>query len=389
MNYWKQLQREESRLFIILATGSLITMTGGVVTPILPEVITSLDFDPALAGNLVSIHALTIALFSPILGFFADKIGPLRVLVPSLLLYGVFGIMGGILSNFWLLLASRALIGATAGGIAAGSLGLLGKLYDQQQRTQIIAYATATLTVTGIIFPLLGGAVGSIHWRYAFGLYVIAFPLALLTILTFPEVKEKTENKPTEISSQLKQVLFTPAVWELLLLVALTAAIMYSVVIYAPIYLQETLGLGTFENGILLATRALAAALISALGLKSVVKKLSLTGAIALGFGLMALSLFTIPLLTEFPLLLLSAFGFGIGFGLVLPNLYSSLSHTSPSDVRSSILAIGIGTSFFGQFLSPVFLGPILSVSGLTGVFNTASVAALAGGIFLLRRMPH
>lgn len=389
MNYWKQLQREESRLFIILATGSLITMTGGVVTPILPEVITSLDFDPALAGNLVSIHALTIALFSPILGFFADKIGPLRVLVPSLLLYGVFGIMGGILSNFWLLLASRALIGATAGGIAAGSLGLLGKLYDQQQRTQIIAYATATLTVTGIIFPLLGGAVGSIHWRYAFGLYVIAFPLALLTILTFPEVKEKTENKPTEISSQLKQVLFTPAVWELLLLVALTAAIMYSVVIYAPIYLQETLGLGTFENGILLATRALAAALISALGLKSVVKKLSLTGAIALGFGLMALSLFTIPLLTDFPLLLLSAFGFGIGFGLVLPNLYSSLSHTSPSEVRSSILAIGIGTSFFGQFLSPVFLGPILSVSGLTGVFNTASVAALAGGMFLLRRIPH
>ncbi|MFP4134128.1 MAG: MFS transporter [Halothece sp.] len=389
MNYWKPLQREESRLFVILATGSLITMTGGVVSPILPEVITSLEFDPALAGNLVSIHALTIALFSPLLGFVADKIGPLRVLVPSLVLYGVFGVIGGVLSNFWLLLASRALIGATAGGIAAGSLGLLGKLYDQQQRTQIIAYATATLTVTGIIFPLLGGTVGSIHWRYAFGLYLIAFPLALLTILTFPEVKEKTKNKPPEISAQLKQVLFTPAVWELLLLVALTAAIMYAVVIYAPIYLQETLGLGTLENGVLLATRALAAALISALGLKSIVKKLSLTGAIALGFGLMALSLFTIPLLTYFPLLLLSAFGFGIGFGLVLPNLYSSLSHASPSDVRSSILAIGIGTSFLGQFLSPVFLGPILSVSGLTGVFNTASVAALAGGIFLLRRMPH
>lgn len=389
LNYWKRLQGEKSRLFIILAAGSLITMTGGVVTPILPELIASLDFDPALAGNLVSIHALTIALFSPILGFVADKMGPLRVLVPSLVLYGIFGIIGGVLSNFWLLLATRALIGATAGGIAAGSLGLLGKLYDQQQRTQIIAYATATLTVTGIIFPLLGGAVGSIHWRYAFGLYVIAFPLALMTILTFPEIKEKTEKNPTEISSQLKQVLFTPAVWELLLLVALTAAIMYSVVIYAPIYLQETLGLGTLENGILLATRALAAAMISALGLKSVVKKLSLTGAIALGFGFMALSLFTIPLLTDFPLLLLSAFGFGIGFGLVLPNLYSSLSHISPSEVRSSILAIAIGTSFFGQFLSPVFLGPILSWSGLTGVFNTASVAALAGGIFLLRRMPR
>lgn len=384
----KLVQSERMRLFIILAAGSLITMVGGVASPVLPEVITVLDFDRALAGNLVSIHALTIALFSPILGFVADKMGPLRVLVPSLVLYSIFGVAGAFLSDFWLLLASRALLGATAGGIAAGSLGVLGKLYDQERRAQIIAYATAALTIAGIIFPLLGGTVGSLHWRYAFALYSIAFPLAIMAVLAFPEIKNRRKPNTTNISSELKRILLTARVLELLMLVALTAAIMYSVVIYAPMYLKEELQLGTVANGVLLATRALTAGITSALGAKKLAKRYSIQGAIALGFGLMALTLFTIPLLDYYLLLLVSASIFGMGFGLVLPNLYSSLSNASPQEIRSSILAIGIGTSFFGQFLSPVLLGPMLNHGSFTGVFNTASVMALLAGGFLLRRMP-
>lgn len=387
----KWLQREPNRMFLILAIGSLITMTGGVVAPILPQVITSLSFDRALATHLVSIHALTLALFSPILGLVADQISPKRVLVPSLLLYGIFGTAGAFLSNFWLLLASRALLGATAGGIAAGSLGLLGKLYDQETRAQAIAYATAVLTVAGIIFPLLGGAVGSIHWRYAFLIYTIAFPLLLISVAVFPNGQSSSAvEDQVSVSGTLQKVLFTPAVIQLLLFVALTAAIMYSVVIYAPLYLEETLGLGTIENGILLAIRALGAALISAFASKQVVKRLSVHGAIAFGFGLMGLSLFGIPFLAKFALLLMSAMMFGVGFGLVLPNLYSSLSNLAPKTVRSSILAIAIGISFLGQFISPFLFSPILQVGGLTAVFNTAAILAVLGGIFLgIRGMNH
>jgi predicted MFS family arabinose efflux permease len=384
---WKWVQREPNRLFLILATGALITMTGGVVAPVLPQVITDLNFDRALATHLVSVHALTLALFSPLLGFFADSISPIRVLVPSLILYGIFGTVGAFLSNFWLLLASRALLGATAGGIAAGALGLLGKLYDQETRAQAIAYATAVLTISGIVFPLLGGGVGSIHWRYAFVTYSIAFPLALLCSRAFPESKQRKTSDPVKLPSELRTVLLSASIIELLLFVTLTAAIMYAVVIYAPLYLQQTLSLGTVENGILLAIRALGAALVSAFASKTIVKKLSINGAIALGFVLMGLSLFSIPLLEQFPWLLLSAMVFGVGFGLVLPNLYSSLSNLAPKTVRSSVLAIAIGTSFLGQFLSPILFTPILEQVGLTGVFNTAAGLAWLSGAFLgLRR---
>lgn len=386
---WKWVQREPQRRAIILATGTLITMAGGVVTPVFPKIISALEFERTLGTHLVSIHALTLALFSPVWGVAADKIGPVRVLVPSLLFYGIFGTAGALISQFWLLLATRSLLGAAAAGIAAGSLGLLGKLYDQETRAQAIAYATAILTVAGIIFPLLGGSIASIHWRYAFAPYAIAFPLALVSSWAFAEAKGYSSKQRRGLSSELRKVLLHPSVIELLLFVALTAAIMYSVVIYAPLYLQDSLGLGTVENGGLLATRALGAALISALGSKKIAKKWSSQGAIALGFGLMGISLFTIPWLQQFLLILLSALVFGMGFGLVLPNLYNSLSNFAPVKIRSSILAIGIGTSFLGQFLSPVLLSPVLQWGGLTGVFNTAATFALLGGIFLLIRMPR
>lgn len=380
------VQGESSRKFIILATGALITMTGGLVAPVLPQVINDLNFDRALATHLVSVHALTLALFSPLLGLVADWVSPKRVLIPSLVLYGIFGTMGAFLSNFWLLLTSRALLGATAGGIAAGSLGLLGKLYDQDTRAQILAYATAVLTVTGIIFPLLGGGVGSINWRYAFIIYAVAFPLAMMSQSAFPDVQSSSNHENVGLSTTLRKLLSSAAAIERLLLVTLTAAIMYSVVIYAPLYLEETLGLGTVENGVLLAIRALGAALISVFASKKIVKQLSINGTIAIGFGLMGLSLFSIPFLQQFLFLLTSALVFGIGFGLALPNLYSSLSNLAPKSLRSSILAIAIGTSFLGQFISPLLFSPILAAGGLTGVFNTSAVLALLGGFFLALR---
>ncbi len=156
------------QLSVLLSAGAMTTMAGGVVAPVLPEIIRQLQIEPTLAGNLVSAHCLTIALFSPLLGVVADRVGPLRVLVPSLVAYGLVGVAGASLDSFWPLLATRALLGAAAGGIAAASLGMLGNLYEGAERSQALGYATSTLTIAGIAFPLMGGLLGSFGWQYAF-----------------------------------------------------------------------------------------------------------------------------------------------------------------------------------------------------------------------------
>jgi len=377
----------DPKLLVLLAAGALITMTGAVIAPILPEMVQQLHIEPRLAGNLVSVHCLTIALFSPPLGILADRVGRLRVLVPSLLFYALFGTAGALMSSFWPLLVMRGLLGAASGGIAAASLGLMGSMYEGQERAQALGYAASILTITGILFPLLGGWVGATHWQFAFYLYGLGVPLALIAALILRQKPPKLRTtKTTEPNHQLSQVLGQPSALWLLLTLGLASIAMYSVVIYAPLYLKATIGAGAVLNGIVLASRAVGAAFVSAFGARWLSHILGFSRATAIGFGLMALTLGTIPLLHQFGWILLTAVFFGIGFGIVLPNLYSALANLAPSKLRSSVLAAGIGAGFLGQFLSPILLGPVLGYSGLAGVFYAAASVSVATGVMLLTR---
>ena len=370
---------------MLLVAGSLTSMVGGVVAPVLPEIVQQLDLNPGLAGNLVSMHCLTFAMFSPLLGILADRIGKLRVLIGSLFFYALFGMAGALMQSFWPLLIARGLIGATSGGIAAASLGLLGTMYEGEERSQVMGFATSTLTVASIIFPLLGGWVGSTHWQYVFYLYGLALLLIPPVVLLFG----RQSNKPSqslEIGDRQKlgEVLRSPQTLRLLLTLCLASATVYSVVIYAPMYLKATIGATSTVNGIVLASRAIGAAVISAFGARHLAKRFGLTGATGLGLGLMALTLMTIPWLRQLSQIIPAAVLFGVGFGTVMPTLYSALADLTPSDLRSSVLAVGTGVGYLGQFLCPILLGFVLSHSGLPEVFYSAASIALVTALLLL-----
>jgi len=379
----------DPRLLVLLVAGSLTTMAGGVVAPILPEMIQQLNLDPALAGNLVSLHCLTIALFSPPLGIVADRIGHLRVLIPSLILYALFGTAGAFMHSLMPLLVVRGLLGAASGGIAAASLGILGNMYKGEARSQALGYATSTLTIMGIAFPLLGGWVGSFHWQWAFGLYGVGLPLAILAARFLPEKSSpKTKVDAKDAGSKLRQVLGRPYTLRLLCTLSLVSIAMYAVVIYAPQYLKQTIDATSVVNGIVLASRAIGAAIISAFGAKRLAQRLGQPTTVAIGLGLMALTLSTIPILHQLGWILVTAVFFGVGFGLVLPTLYGTLANLAPPDLKSSVLAAGTGAGFLGQFISPILLGPVLASCGLEWVFYAAAIVALLAGLLLFVPKP-
>lgn len=379
----------DPRLLVLLVAGSLTTMAGGVVAPILPEMIQQLNLDPALAGNLVSLHCLTIALFSPPLGIVADRIGHLRVLIPSLILYALFGTAGAFMHSLMPLLVVRGLLGAASGGIAAASLGILGNMYKGEARSQALGYATSTLTIMGIAFPLLGGWVGSFHWQWAFGLYGVGLPLAILAARFLPEKSSpKTKVDAKDAGSKLRQVLGRPYTLRLLCTLSLVSIAMYAVVIYAPQYLKQTIDATSVVNGIVLASRAIGAAIISAFGAKRLAQRLGQPTTVAIGLGLMALTLSTIPILHQLGWILVTAVFFGVGFGLVLPTLYGTLANLAPPDLKSSVLAAGTGAGFLGQFISPILLGPVLVSCGLEWVFYAAAIVALLAGLLLFVHKP-
>ena len=381
----------DGKLLTLLATGSLLVMTGAVMAPILPQIIQQLELDPAVAGYLVSGHYLTVAIFSPLLGILADRTGQVRVLVISLLLYAVFGATGGLLHGFVPILITRVLVGAASGGIAAASLGLLVQRYESATaRSQAIAYVATVLTLANIVYPILAGFIGSWHWRWVFGLYGVGIPLALLVVWQLGQPSDPSLTQTKTAASQASQKLVTliskPRPLQIYLTQCLVAAIAHATIIYLPIYLKRTLATDTVVIGIVLACQGLGAAAIAAFGVRRLGQRFSLGGAVSLGLGIMALMLIAVPQIQHLSLLIAVVTLFGVGLGMAMPSLYNLIANLAPSGLQSSVLAVGVGSNFLGQFLSPSIFGAVLDRQGLSGVFYGAAILCLILGLCLMVR---
>ncbi|MBF2000384.1 MAG: MFS transporter [Synechococcales cyanobacterium M58_A2018_015] len=386
------------KLWVLLAAGSLAVMPGAVIIPVLGEIEQQFQLDKALAqaGWLASAHYSTVALFSPILGLVANRMGWVRVLVGSLLLFAVFGIAGAWTTSYEAMLVTRLLLGAATGGIAAASLGILAQLYRQEEeRSQAIALASSTISLANIAYPLLAGLVGATNWRWAFYLYGMSLPIALAAALT---LADRSNSERPASASLLKGVAANKIgtlardsrVLRFLVTLLLTSATAYATVTTMPIYLKEAINASTPTIGAILASQAIGSAAIAAFGLKYLTRRLGTVLCIGIGFGSMAVALVAIPNVLQASLLMLVAILFGIGLGIVMPSHYGALANVTPPALQSIVLALGTGVTFLGQFLSPglyTFLLqslPEAASAQTTTVFYVAAVLVLSMGFLLV-----
>jgi MFS transporter, ACDE family, multidrug resistance protein len=362
-----------------------MVMAGAVIAPILPEIIAGLKIERSLGTSLVSLHFLTVAIATPLFGILADRVGQQRLLLIALIAYAIVGMAGGLVQEIWPLYLLRALLGIASGGIAAAGLGLIGKLYQGDTRTQVIGYVSTTLTLANIVYPLLGGLLGIINWRWAFGLYGVGLPIAVWVRLS-GRSRPKVEPPPPSAAPPppFKQLITQWPTLRLLLSLILTTGTVYAMIAYLPLYLKTTIGAGTPIIGGMLAIQAVGAAIMSAIGIRHLGRRFGNLGCVGLALGLMAGMLLLIPNLTQLWAIALVSIGFGMGVGLVMPNLYDALAKVAPAELQSSILAAGTGSGFLGQFLSPIVLGVVLAQANLASVFYVAAAIDLGLGTLIL-----
>ncbi len=390
--------QDRSKLWVLLAAGSLSVMPGAVIIPVLGEIEQQfqLNKDLAQAGWLASAHYSMVALFSPLLGVLASRIGWVRVLVGSLLLFALFGIAGAWTSSFMPMLATRLLLGSATGGIAAASLGILAQMYQREEdRSQAIALASSTISLANIAYPLMAGLIGANHWQYAFYLYGISIPIAVAAVMKLSDrTRSGNANSAASIAAvepkQIGAILSNKLVFSFLVTLLLTSATAYATVTNLSIYLKnDPIQANTPVIGMILASQAVGSAAISALGLKYVTRRLGSVLSISIGFGFMAFSLITIPNLTQVSLLLPIAMLFGVGLGIVMPSHYGALANITPPNLQSIVLAVGTGMTFLGQFLSPGLFNLVLQnlphplSDRYTTIFYMAAVLVLVMGVVL------
>jgi predicted MFS family arabinose efflux permease len=311
-------------------------------------------------------------------------------LIPSLIAYAIFGIVGAFVPGFRSLLVLRALLGISTGGLTASSMGLLGKFYHGEARQQVLAYASGALAIANICYPLLAGLLGSLGWRWAFCLYGLAIPFALISpkllnqsgpLDSHTHVSLGTDGKPQTAQSVPLMALITDRqIFPILLAMLVTCGTIYVTFIYVPIYMRDVLQATTASIGAVLATTALGSGLIAAFGVRRLARTFGGLTTIIVAYGLMAAMLVAFSSVTRLPLMFAVAIVFGLAFGTIMPSLYGHLSERTPTEFQATILSMGTGLGFLGQFLSPIVLAPIVANYGVVSAFTTAALFALGTG---------
>lgn len=135
-------------------------MAGAIIAPALPQIeriFQDTDNIALLTRLILSMPAIFTAIFAPIFGFLADKLGRRNLLLLSLLLYAIGGFSGFLLNDIYLILVGRALLGIAVAGIMTISSTLIGDYFTGSERSKFIGLQGSFMGFGGLVFVSIAG----------------------------------------------------------------------------------------------------------------------------------------------------------------------------------------------------------------------------------------
>lgn len=328
-----------------------------------------------LAKLILTIPALFIAVFSPIFGRLADKIGRLSILNISLVFYAFGGISGFFLDNIYLILVGRAVLGIAVAGIVTMAITLSGDYFKGKERDQFMGLQAAFMAMGGVIFVSGGGFLADISWRYPFLIYAFSLVVLIMSVILLKKpIADSADAVDMDESKIPKEI------WNIFLLAFLAMVIFYMVPTQIP-FVIKSIGIQEASYaGIAIAVTTLSASVLG-LSYGKIKQLLSVKAIFYIVFTFMALGFFIIPFTDSFSQVIGSMILVGMGMGLLMPNLNTWLLSVTPESTRGAAVGLMSSSVFIGQFFSPVFTEP-LSEYGIANIFG------VAGGFSLIIIVP-
>ncbi|MBN2074025.1 MAG: MFS transporter [Dehalococcoidales bacterium] len=368
---------KNATLWVILASATLTVMAGAIIAPVLTLMGDGLGVEPGPARILITTHSFFVVLFSPLFGILIDKIGPKKPLILGLALFGVSGGTGLFIDVYWGMLVSRAFLGIGVAAILTSITVLVFNLYKQGvERNRVMGYRASSQSIGGIIWPLLGGFLGTFSWHYPFVIYFVGIPLCLLTILLIPVTRPESEvNADEQATSVLRVLRDTPTLLILYGLVFLGMVFLYSLVVFLPQVLERFDLTSPFHISLFISGMSLVAGIV-ALFYGKIRIRLSYKKILSITLILWTIGFIMLSQASATWLVGLSLIFFGAGQGMLAPTTQLWVGELVPASFRGRITSYLGSFGLLGQFLSPIMLNPLASASGLNAVFLVIGVTS-------------
>lgn len=374
----------QDKNLLIIFTVSLITfLVLASIPPAFPKIIQALNVPPQKIGLLISVFSLPSLALGPIVGVLADRVGKKKILVPSLILFGIAGTACGFARDFNLLLWFLFLQGIGAVSLHSLTIALISDLYSGTRRTTAIGYNTSIINASTATYSIIGGALAVRDWHYPFLLSLAAIPVALLVWVGLKK-SEPTGEKPLKIDlfDALKSLknrqlagLFLASTAQFILLYGALRT-------YLPLLIAHSFKSSSWVIGLILASLPVAMA-IAASQVGRLAKWFPETTLIRASFVLYAFALFSVPFVSNFWLLLIPTVMFGIGFGICSPIILSLVAGRASKEYLATVISVNGTCCNLGRIIGPMLMGVTFGIGGISSVFyiGTAIAISFAGAV--------
>ncbi len=327
-------------------------------------------------GVIVSAYFIAYALFTPIAGFLADKLGVKRVVASFIAIMGIASFLMSLSNNFLQCLAFFFIVGLGSAAAWAPMATLTRRLVPSSRRGLALGIidsgSSIGYLIASLIMPVL---VSSYSWRLHWIVWGIASLLiAALTLIAIPHLKTpklQSLKYPKRLSfwfTAFSYMMFGMALW-----VPLTFLVTYGL---------SEVGLSYWLASMLGVTIAISS-IPGKLLLPHVSDIIGRYKIISLSLLLIALSQALYVLIPSKTLIFVYTCLLGLGYGGCAP-LYSALA-TDFSDRAGTIL--GLWTTFYsiGSMISPKISGMLADLTGSFKIpFIYGAVSALISILLII-----
>ncbi len=376
------MQKKNFTRITLLITSSLTVMANATIAPSLPQLSRVFESEPNsefLAKLILTMPSFVIAFSAPFAGYIIDRFGRKKLLLYSILLYGIAGSSGLVLNNLYAILLGRAFLGLAITGIMTTSVTLIADYFADDERVGFMGLQASFMAFGAVVFIGTGGILADYHWRAPFAIYLTGF-LAALPVWFYiyePDVKKNGTmtkiNIPVEVYPRLN-VIF------IYFMGFLGMLLFYMIPVQFP-FLMKDIGItGNTETGLVISFTALFASII-AYNYKRIKKHLSFFTIYSIMFLFMGTGYLILYSADSFSMVVIGAVISGLGSGLLMPNTNLWLVNIIPEGIRGRIIGGLTSSIFLGQFMSPVIVNPLLDYYSLAGIFGLF-------GIFMIVSSP-
>lgn len=364
-----------NRQGLIIQLASSLTIMGSVmIAPMLPKITAEFAaIDPKsveLIPLVVAGPALAIALFAPLAGLLADRLGRKSMLLIGSLLYAVFGVMPAFLADLTHILISRLLFGCAEAIIMTCCTTLIADYWQPAERMRYISRQVVTIGIVGALFFVIGGVAGEGSWRTPFFLYLAPIVLlpAIMLLLWEPDRRKEDIDGPARAQSGLW--LTVTAAYLLIftgMVTSFIAAVMTPNVLVA---------MGVTSTSLIGAAAGLS--ILSTLGgsiaWPGLRDRIGVAGVNAFLVATMGVGLFILALAASYPMVLLAMLVQGFGAGFLVANASLPLLVKLPPRLRARGVGGFASFLYLGQFASPFI---VMALAGPFGGMPQGLAAAI------------